>query len=219
MVAEEGLGFLLELFGGQVGGWLAGNFLLQVGGGKNQCFAGNWVVGVVRFGRFWQAVVDVGGLREFARLARLVGLGRFGGGGEFIHGVVEFLGDLAGFEVAEFGAAVQLGGEAAGFAEEDGEFLVVCDVDARVLGRGEAAELLEQVALEEAAQSSLEQAELFEQEIVGGLLGELAPVGLDEFEVGEDGGVGDVELLADVAQRASLLPEFVDFERSLSSSR
>ena len=163
--------------------------------------------------------MDVGGFREFARLARLVGLGRLGGGGEFIHGVVEFLGDLAGFEVAEFGAAVQLGGEAAGFAEEDGEFLVVCDVDARVLGRGEAAELLEQVALEEAAQSSLEQSELFEQEIVGGLLGELAPVGLDEFEVREDGGVGDVELLADVAQRASLLPEFVDFERSLSSSR
>ena len=34
---------------------------------------------------------------------------------------------------------------------------------------------------------------MFEEEVVGGLLGDVGPVGFEEFEVGVDGGVGDAE--------------------------
>ena len=122
------------------------------------------------------------------------------------------------FDISEFGALVELCHESARLAEDDGEFVVVGLIEADEVGRVQVAEVFHQVAPEEIAQAALEQAELFEQEVVGGLAGDRAPMGLDEFEVGEGGGVGDVEQLADVAQGASLLSEFVDYEGALSSS-
>ena len=127
--------------------------------------------------------------------------------------------ELVGLEAAELGAVVDLVDEASGLAEEEGEFVVVGLVEAGEVGRIESAVLLDQVLAEQGAESGLEQAELLEDEVVGGLLGELAPMGLDEFEVVEDGGMGDVEQFADVAEGASALPEFVDLEGPLSSSR
>ena len=41
---------------------------------------------------------------------------------------------------------------------------------------------------------------MFEEEVVGGLLGDVGPVGFEEFEVGVDGGVGDAQGVGDLAE-------------------
>ena len=56
------------------------------------------------------------------------------------------------------------------------------------------------VFLQESVDVAAEQGDVLEEEVVGGLLGEVGPVGLEEFEIGVDGGVGDVEGGGDLAE-------------------
>ena len=63
-----------------------------------------------------------------------------------------------------------------------------------------------------------QQVELFEQEVVGGGGCDVGPVGLDQLEVGADGGVGDVELFSDFALGEAFHAEVVDFEAAPASA-
>ena len=65
---------------------------------------------------------------------------------------------------------------------------------------GEAFEGLGRVLLEQAVDASAEQGDVFEEEVVGGLFGDVGPVGFEEFEVGVDGGVGDAQGCGDLAE-------------------
>ena len=65
---------------------------------------------------------------------------------------------------------------------------------------GEAFEGFGGVLLEESVDASAEQGDVFEEEVVGGLLGDVGPVGFEEFEVGVDGGVGDAQGGGDLAE-------------------
>ena len=73
------------------------------------------------------------------------------------------------------------------------------------------------VLLEESVDASAEQRDVFEEEVVGGLLGDAGPVGFEELEVGVDGGVGDAQGRGDLAEGLAGLAEFVGVEDSAAS--
>ena len=137
------------------------------------------------------------------------------GEGLWARGVDELVvGEVEGFglgvgERAGFGGGAELAEDQAVFAQCGGDGAVVDLVEAGDLGgggvgqqwgdstavgeEGEALEGLGGVLLQEAVDTAAEEGDVFEEEVVGGLLGEVGPVGFEEFEVGVDGGVGDAQ--------------------------
>ena len=102
MALEEGLGLLEDVFGDGLFEWLVGNFLWGGGRGDLQCFWGNLVVGVVRFGRLgkvWDGWFGRYGGGWF---------GRYDGGGEFIGRVVKLVALFSRLELSDIGAFVDL---------------------------------------------------------------------------------------------------------------
>ena len=160
------------------------------------------------------------GLFRFGRLCSgLCGL--CGGGGELVVGVVEGVG--GGFAVdvgvGEFfeGVAVfalGLGDGALVEAVEADDFAVAGFGGAGFLaalgvGQGVALERVEGVLGVEVVEAVAELEGVFELEVVVDVGGDLAAVGFEELEVFGDGGVGDVELVRDLAEGAALLAELV----------
>ena len=104
--------------------------------------------------------------------------------------------------------AGDLGG--GGAFEEWGDSAAVGD-------EGEGFEGFGGVFLEESVDAATEQGDVFEEEVVGGLFGDVGPVGFEEFEVGVDGGVGDAQGFGDLAEGLAGLAEFVGVEDSAAS--
>ena len=80
-----------------------------------------------------------------------------------------------------------------------GAFDERCD-SATVGDEGEGFEGFGGVFLQESVDAPAEQGDVFEEEVVGGLFGDVGPVGFEEFEVGVDRGVGDVQGGGDLAE-------------------
>ncbi len=119
---------------------------------------------------------------------------------------------------ALLGAAVDLADGAPDLADEGGELGVLGVAGAEVLDRGEVVgEAGDFVVARGEGEPELEQLQGFEQEIVGGRGGDAAPVGFEQLEVVADGGVGEAELFADLAQRVAALSEVVDAERAAAA--
>ena len=134
---------------------------------------------------------------------------------EFVVGVVEGFGLCVG-ERAGFGGGAEFAEDQAVLAQGGGDGAVVdlveagdlsgcgafderCD-SAAVGDEGEGFEGFGGVLLEESVDAAAEEGDVFEEEVVGGLFGDVGPVGFEELEVGVDGGVGDAESLGDLAE-------------------
>ena len=116
-----------------------------------------------------------------------------------------------GLVEALFGSALDLLCGSADFSGEAVELGLLGVSGSEVLGRGEAFDVVgDEIVCDGEGESHLEQVERFEQQIVGGCGGDAGPVGLDEFEVGADGGDGDLDGLGDLLERLSMLAEVVD---------
>ena len=123
---------------------------------------------------------------------------------EFGVGVVEGFGLGIG-EGAGFGGRAELAEDQAVLAQGGGDGAVVDLVEAGDLGgggafdercdsaavsdKGEGLEGFGGVFLQESVDASSEQGDVFEEEVVGGLFGDVGPVGFQELEVGVDRGV------------------------------
>ena len=110
--------------------------------------------------------------------------------------------------VVDLVEASDLGGRGVGQERRD---------SAAVGEEGEGFEGFGGVFLQEAVDVAAEQGDVLEEEVVGGLLGEVGPIGLEELEIGVDGGVGDVEGGGDLAEGLAGLAEFVGVEDASAS--
>ena len=80
---------------------------------------------------------------------------------------------------------------------------------AELVDDGEALEGVEGVLVAEFEDAVAELEGVFEQQVVGDAGGQLVSLGFEQFEVVGDGGVGDAELVGDLAEGAALLAELV----------
>ena len=88
---------------------------------------------------------------------------------------------------------------------------------ARIAAASDVLEQQRRTCAGESLESSLEQREQFEQQIVGEGIGDFGPVGFEQAEVGQEGGLGDVERGRDAGQRVTVLAEFVGLEDPAAS--
>ena len=135
--------------------------------------------------------------------------------GELGVGEGQFQGRLRVVAEPELGSVLESGGGAADLAEQRAKLRGMGDIDAGEISRGEVSVGLEHVDRQDRAESEHEELELLKQGVVGGLTGDIAPMGFEQFEVGNDGGVRDAEGLADLAQGGALLTHVVSLEDAL----
>ena len=102
------------------------------------------------------------------------------------------------------------------FAEEQAEFAIggvealgVEGLDANELVNGDSGFRARGFPVEELADAAVDAGDLLEEQVVTGGAGEVVPVGLEQAQVVVDGGDGDLELVGDVLEGVSVLPELV----------
>ena len=175
---------------GEVGGFRGDFFFLGLIGDDLLLWTGDRGIGGGRSGQFRAGFCRF--LRFFVIETGLVGA-LLGAAVDVLRGAADFAG-----KGVELGLSTLAGSEIV-----DGRESVGVGGDVVVLdGKGEA---------------KVEEVERFEQDVVGGRRGDAGPVGLDQLEVGSDGGPGDFELFGDLSLGASTLGEVMGVEAASSS--
>lgn len=164
------------------------------------------MVGVVDFGWVWLGLF--GWFRRGQLGVGVVGDGLgsvalgFGGFAEVVDAVAVFAHGGDDFALVEGDQLDELGGR-----EFDQGHAVV-----------EAVDGVEGVLVVEAFELIAEAAVVFDEAVVGEGLGELGPVGFEQFEVLVDGGVGDVEFGGDFAKGPAAFAQAVGVEDAPAAS-